>query len=277
MAAATRQRRKMFVPPAQPITVVQPPPQFAHLEGAELKAALLADRSEKWYSARCAAEAGRSLDTFRPWVSTRYTYDEAVKAARAEAEATGQPARTVTRPTKKMMAVPDGYDSRSPWWWPGTARRWMIQEKLMDDRGVFIPHKPTGRPAGKANTVQRQNARPMQQVAVAVLNQFEGLVAGGMSRQDARTWLARNRCESEKQIDRRLTAGRKLRAENDALRLTDGMPAGEAGDRIRQARALLATDRRRRGNEDRLRDAVARRLGIDRAVVDRALDAPTVT
>lgn len=269
MAAATK-RRKMFLPPAPAIVVVQPPEHLAHLEGDALYQALISDESEKWYSARTAAECGRTPETFRGWVSNRYKYNEDVKAAQALAERTGQRVKQAKRPTGRMMADPSDYDGRSPWWYPGTARKWFIAEGLMDRRGVFIPYKPPGRLPGSANTKPRTSPQPMQSVAAEVLDAYDALLAAGVSKTEARARLAAERGESERQIDRKLTTGRKLRIQHEGLQVTAKMTAEEVDERVRKARQVLATDGRR-SNEDKIRDAIAERLGIDRAAVDRAL------
>lgn len=265
-------RRKMFLPPPVPAEIVQPPQRMADLTGDALYEALTTDRSERWYSTRAAAECGRTPDTFRSWVSTRYGYDEAVKKARAEAEKTGGRPKPVRRPTKKMVPPPDGYEVRSPWWWPGTLRRWYIEEKLMDRAtGRLIPYKPTGRTPGSVNTVRRKTPRPMQDQALAVLEAVEAAKAGGASIAEAHQAAAARFNLSLKQVERRVLAGRKARNEAADLRVLPGMSAAEVTDRVLRAHQLLAADGRRR-NKTRIRYAIADRLGVAESVVDEVLD-----
>lgn len=256
-------RRRMFTPPGEEIVVVQPPKHLAHLSGDDLFRALVSDRTEKWYSARGAAECGRTPDTWRSWVSTRYGYNAAVE------KAAGKP---VPRPKDKMTPTPDGYDSRSPWWYAGTLRTWMIREGLMTREGRFIPYKPTGRTPGSPNRVQRKSPRPMSDEATLVLDEYDKLLARGTTKASARATLASRFKISERAVDRRLTTGRKLRAQQEDLTIEPGMPVAEVANRVRAARALLATDGRRR-NEDKVRDTIALRLGVERHEVDRILDS----
>lgn len=280
MAAGSRpegrpKRRKMFVPPPVPAVIVQPPPHLEHLLGDDeaMFEALVNDRSERWYSSRAAAECGREQPTFRSWVSARYGYDERVKAAAAEAAKTGGRPRPVRRPKGRMTPPPDGYDVRSPWWYPGTLRAWFIAEKLMDEKtGKFRPYKPTGRTPGSVNRVERKTPRPMQDMGREILAACEELRAGGKSLAEARAILADRYKLSGPQIDRRLLAGRRQRAQEADLSVTPDMSPAEVAERVHKAYQLLSADGRRR-NEDKIRSAVADRLGVAANVVDEVLDA----
>ncbi len=266
-------RKKIFLPPQEPIVIVQPPQHLAHLSGDALTEALKADRSEKWFSARAAAECGREAPTFRSWVSARYKYEEARAAAKAEADRTGTRPKPVRRPQTKMTPVPDGYVVRSPWWYAGTLRNWFMQEQLMRVDGTFVPYKPTGRTPGSQNRVQRTGSRPMQDMALEVLAAFEELQRKGDTIAAARAALAKKYKLSEKQVTRRLETGRKLRLAAADLTVTVGMDTTEARARLEKARELLLADgRRRNSNESRLRDAIAARTGADRSFVDHVLD-----
>jgi hypothetical protein len=279
MAAGPRpegrpKRRKMFLPPKPPIVIEQPPARLAHLSGDDLYEALIApDHTERWYTARAAAECARETETFRGWVSHRYKYEEAVAKAKAEADRIGGRPKPVRRPKAKMTPKPDGYEVRSPWWWPHTMRRWFIQEELMDRHtGKAIPYKPAGRPPGTPNAVERKSQRPMQEQAAEVLAAFEKLRRDGSSVAEARAALANRYGKSEKQILRRVETARKLRAAATDLHVTADMSPTEIRERALKARELLVTDGRRSKNEDKIRDGVAVRLGVDRALVDHVLD-----
>lgn len=264
-------RRSMFRPPGELWVVTQPPTELAHLTGNDLFHELTTVPRERWKTSRAAAECGREPDTLRSWISYRYRYNAAVEAEAAAAEREGRPARPVPHPQgTKMTPTPDGYEGRSPWWWDCTMRTWMIQEGLMTRAGVKIPYRPTGRPPGALNRAQKTPTRWMEQDAPGILRMFEALQAAGHTTKQAYAEIAAQTGKSVRQVERRVVTGRALRRQETDLKVTKKMPAAEVDERVRRAFALLAGDGRRR-NQARIRQAVAKQLGVTAAVVDRAL------
>jgi hypothetical protein len=258
--------RKMFMP-YEPgaITVVQPPAELAHLDGDELFEALTdAEAFEratghapaKWYQPRFFAEIGRSEGRFKAWMSNYYAVtDRNVDPATID---------------DRIMEAPDGYDMRSPWWWETTARAWAIQEKLMTRGGVMVPHKPSGRPPGTPDSRPRTRTATMKAGALDVLRSYEELIAGGASIAQAKAKLAETQKLSEKQVARRLTAGREMRAAGVREITPEMTPAERAEVMVLMVRLLMADGRRK--HEGNARAEVATRLGVTREEVDAAID-----
>lgn len=278
MAAATktpvqrtkRRPRRMFMPydPAG-VAIVQPPAELAHLaddEDALFEAltdpaafeAATGHAPAKWYTSRFYREIGRSEGRFKAWMSNHY----AVTKHGADPSSIDD----------RIMVAPDDYDVRSPFWLETTARAWAIGEGLMTRRGVFVPYKPTGRPKGKTDSVPRQRTATMKASALSVLGEAEQLTAGGDKAAEVKRKLATRYGISERAVARRLTAGRTMRAAG-VREITTRMPSTEVDEIITVTYGLLMADGRRTSTEN-ARDDVAERLGIDRARVDAALDAP---
>lgn len=279
MAAATRQKtdgtrrskrepRKMFMPytPGQP-EIVQPPAALAHLAGDEdalFEALTDPDKyfaatgewPEKWYSARFVAEIDRSTGRFKAWMSNFYAVTEhGVDPASIE---------------DRIMVKPDDYDKRSPWWYATTARAWAIAEGLMTRAGVAIPYKPAGRPKGRTDSAPRTRTATMKAGALEVLAAAEQLTADGATVAEAKKALAERYGISERRVARRLTAARAMRAAG-IRQITPAMTDREVGEIVVTTYRLLMADGRR-SSTDNARADVAERLGLDRDIVDRAID-----
>jgi hypothetical protein len=240
-----RQPRPMSMPydPQAPIAVVQPPAHLAHLTGAALYEALIADRTERWYSARFRAEVGRSEGRFKAWMVNHYKVKNGTNPATID---------------DRVMVEPDGYEVRSPWWYAGTARKWAIEEGLMRRDGVLEPYRPSGRPRGATDSTPRTRTATMRAGALVVLDECEKLTAGGaMTLGAARAQLAARYGLTEKQIARRLTAGREMRAAG-IRPLTDDMHPDQRWGIIDAAFRLLMTDGRRKNATAALVEAATR-------------------
>jgi hypothetical protein len=254
-----RQVSPMSMPydPAAPIAVVQPPAHLAHLDGDDLYEALIADRTERWYSARFRAEVGRSEGRFKAWMVNHYKVKKGADAAGID---------------DRIMVEPDGYEVRSPWWYAGTARKWAIEEGLMNRDGRLVPYRPSGRPRGATDSVQRTRTATMRAGALEVLAQAEELTAAeGLSAGEVKARLAERHGLTPKQIARRLETGRSMRAAG-VRELTDDMSPDQRREVIATMFRLLMSDGRRK-NEAAARAEVAERLGATAAEVDAALDA----
>lgn len=263
----TREPRKMFMP-YEPATAAgpQPPTELAHitdedelfeaLTNAEAYERATGKKPAKWYRHRFIAETGRSEGRFKNWMSNHY----AVHVHGAD------PATIEDR----IMVKPDDYDKRSPWWLETTARAWAIAEGLMTRRGVTVPYKPTGRPAGRTDSVPRQRTATMKAAALEVLAEAEQLTKGGMTAGEVKTALARKHGISERAVKRRLTEARAMR--RAGIRpITDETTPAEAAEIIVATYRLLMADGRRNSDENARVD-VAERLGIDLPVVEVAVN-----
>lgn len=276
MAAATsekpstrrgRKPRRMFMPYDQAVpAIVQPPAELAHITDEDELFEALTDAAAferatghapaKWYTARFVAEIGRSTGRFKAWMSNHYAVTvHGVDPATIE---------------DRIMVKPDAYDKRSPWWYETTARAWANAEGIMTRRGVFVPYKPTGRPAGRKDSVPRQRTATMKASALQFLSEAEKLTAGGAKSAEAKRTLAARYKISERAVSRRLTAGRAMRAAG-VREITTRMPAAEVAEIIVVTYRLLMADGRRTNTEN-AREDVAERLGVDRGLVDSALD-----
>lgn len=204
----TRPPRQRRQPADRPIKVVQPPPQYAHLTGEDLEAALTSD-AEVWDCARFAAEAGRSIGRIWVWTSARNKVDAyqrrlAGDPEYADADEAYEDDRTA--PT------PDAYYGQAPVWRAGRLRRWMMQVGIMDRlTGKFIPHKPGGRQRG-ALDIDKRAQRPsvIRETAPAILTMYRQLRDAGVRAPAARAAIADRFDLTGKQVMRRLEVGRKL-------------------------------------------------------------------
>ena len=211
---------------------------------------------ETWYTARFAAESGRSHGRFKVWISNFYKVKKGADPATIE---------------DRIMVKPDGYDVRSPWWLETTANRWLIQEKLKTRRGVRVAHKPSGKPKGRTDRVPRRRSAPMKAVALDVLDVYERLVAAGTSMADAKQKVAASNGLTVRKVARRLSAGRTMRAAGVRKITPEMAPAQVRDTAVTLYRVLMADGRRK--HEENARAAVAEQLGLDRATVDAAVDA----
>jgi hypothetical protein len=276
VAAATRNKpprqrtkrtpRKMFMP-YEPAAGVgpQPPTELAHITDEDELFEALTDAAayeratgkppEKWYRSRFIAETGRSEGRFKVWMSNHYAVLEGADPAKIE---------------DRIMVKPDGYDRRSPWWYRTTADAWAIEEGLKTRGGVTVPYKPTGRPKGKTDSVPRQRTATMKAAALEVLAEAEKLTAAGATAGAAKAELAKRHGISERAIKRRLTEARAMRRAG-VRPISGDMTPAEVGEMIVVTYRLLMADGRR-SSTDRAREDTAERLGVDRDLVDRALD-----
>ncbi|GLY08315.1 hypothetical protein [Actinoplanes sp. NBRC 101535] len=244
----------------------QPPAKFAALLNRpdDLYRALTTD-DEQWDSARFAAESGRSTGRFRVWVSDYYKWREAADRARRRG-------RTPPVPHDRAIVAPDGYFGRAPWWYAGRARQWMMRVGLMDRQGRSVRHKPVGRRKGVGDVAPRRRRRPpMQDQAVEILGQVEALIAQGASLEEAKAQVARDRALSVRQVARRVTAGRKLRDEDDPWDLTGLGGTALAAQVTALANTLMADGRRK--NMSGAASTIAERTGLEVAEVERLLGA----
>lgn len=266
-AHAERAPRKMFMPydPAGTTRAEQPPAELAHLTGDALFKALTDFKTftreagrppDVWYSRRAVAETGRSIGRFRVWMANYYKTVRGVDPTSID---------------DRIMVAPDGYDQRSPWWYETTYRKWAEQEGLMDRAGRMVPHVPSGRPEGSKDAVPRRRVAPKQARAAVILAACEALVAAGAPLAKAKAKVAASEGMSVKAVSRWMTAGRKLRADSIERMVRPLMTEAELERVAVSAYQLVKADGRRK-HDEHTRAEVARRLKMDRALVDAAVD-----
>lgn len=179
---------------------VQPPAKFAHLTGDALKAALCAD-PERWTKARVALEAGRSVSTVGNWL------DNYVKAVDG------------LHPWDDYTFIKPDYVGDVPTWAAGDVRAWLMRTKKMRRNGVFIPHKPKGRPRGVVERSRRPaRGSDMDREAPQVLADYTLMTTPkendgqGLTPKAAREALAAKYGCSVRAVIRRCQRGRDLAA-----------------------------------------------------------------
>lgn len=257
MAAQATRKQPAGTARRRPAVPVEQPPRtilrggervdVSHLTGDEFFEAIKTDR-EQWDYDRLAAETGRSKVRLRKWVSNAYTSE---RTGRAEDD--------------KTFTVPDGFTSRSPWWYAGNARAVLFQIGVMTREGVAIPYKPTGRPSGAKDLAPRRRTHaPMQDIAAGVYQEYVRLTTrkrNPLSDREARAELAAKYDLNRSQVARRIKTG---------MEQAGAAGPAEVDKAALQARLaeLVAAERdagySERGADDRARAALAAETGLTR-------------
>lgn len=214
-APQARKQHRSFGRPSvkDPIKVVQPPAQFAHLSGDALHKALTSD-PEQWDRHRLAAESGRSIHPVMMWVRHRYSVDAWAKKKAGDPGYQHDEIVEVLE-DDRTVPTPDGFHGNLPWWTAGHLRTWMMQVGLMRRDGTFIPHKPAGRRKGTADIGPRPKRPSLTRAqGPLVLAEYRQLrdPAGPHKMTQAQAWaqLAEQHHLSLTQVKKRIEVGRAI-------------------------------------------------------------------